>query len=171
RGTLPHQRPPHRHRMGAGSHDGHRAPRRGQGHRPVHTGPPAARPHAVHVGGGAHVPVVDGRRGRRARGQTAAARGVEAQSAPPATRHRTRRRLTNSRTCAPEADDMGFSGASSQYRPRVVFLAVPYAMSVAGIQTLGASLTLEVVREADALGYDSAWAAEANAVEAMALLG
>jgi len=44
-------------------------------------------------------------------------------------------------------------------------------MSVAGIQTLGAPLTLEVAREADALGYDSAWVAEANAVEAMALLG
>src|SRR5436190_2589504 len=44
-------------------------------------------------------------------------------------------------------------------------------MSVAGIQTLGAPLTLEVAREADALGYDSAWVAEANAAEAMALLG
>src|SRR5262245_66079664 len=44
-------------------------------------------------------------------------------------------------------------------------------MSVAGIQTLGADLTIDVVREADALGYDSAWVAEANAVEAMALLG
>jgi probable F420-dependent oxidoreductase len=52
-----------------------------------------------------------------------------------------------------------------------VFPAVPYSMSVAGIQTLGAPLTLEVAREADALGYDSAWVAEANAVEAMALLG
>ena len=46
-----------------------------------------------------------------------------------------------------------------------------YAMSVAGIQTLGADLTLDVVREADALGYDSAWVAEANAVEAMSMLG
>src|SRR5436853_4396970 len=54
---------------------------------------------------------------------------------------------------------------------RVVFPAVSYSMSVAGIQTLGAPLTLDVAREADALGYDSAWAAEANAVEAMALLG
>jgi probable F420-dependent oxidoreductase len=52
-----------------------------------------------------------------------------------------------------------------------VFRPVPYSMSVAGIQTLGAPLTLEVAREADALGYDSAWVAEANAVEAMALLG
>ena len=46
-----------------------------------------------------------------------------------------------------------------------------YAMSVAGIQTLGTDLTLDVVREADALGYDSAWVAEANAAEAMSLLG
>jgi len=46
-----------------------------------------------------------------------------------------------------------------------------YAMSVAGIQTLGADLTLDVTREADALGYSSAWVAEANAAEAMALLG
>jgi probable F420-dependent oxidoreductase len=46
-----------------------------------------------------------------------------------------------------------------------------YAMSVAGIQTLGADLTLDVVREADALGYTSAWVAEANAAEAMSLLG
>jgi probable F420-dependent oxidoreductase len=46
-----------------------------------------------------------------------------------------------------------------------------YAMSVAGIQTLGAELTLDVVREADRLGYRSAWVAEANAAEAMALLG
>ena len=46
-----------------------------------------------------------------------------------------------------------------------------YAMSIAGVQTLGAELSLDVAREADALGYDSAWVAEANAVEAMALLG
>ena len=46
-----------------------------------------------------------------------------------------------------------------------------YAMSVAGIQTLGTDLTLDVVREADALGYTSAWVAEANAAEAMSLLG
>ena len=44
-------------------------------------------------------------------------------------------------------------------------------MSVAGIQTLGAELTLDVAREADALGYDSVWVAEANAAEAMSLLG
>jgi probable F420-dependent oxidoreductase len=44
-------------------------------------------------------------------------------------------------------------------------------MSVAGIQTLGADLTLSVAREADDLGYTSAWVAEANAAEAMALLG
>lgn len=46
-----------------------------------------------------------------------------------------------------------------------------YAMSVAGIQTLGADLSLDVAREADTLGYRSAWVAEANAAEAMALLG
>jgi len=44
-------------------------------------------------------------------------------------------------------------------------------MSVAGIQTLGTDLTLDVVREADALGYTSAWVAEASAAEAMAMLG
>jgi probable F420-dependent oxidoreductase len=46
-----------------------------------------------------------------------------------------------------------------------------YAMSVAGIQTLGTDMTLDVAREADALGYDSVWVAEANAAEAMSLLG
>jgi probable F420-dependent oxidoreductase len=46
-----------------------------------------------------------------------------------------------------------------------------YAVSVAGIQTLGADLMLDVAREADTLGYRSAWVAEANAAEAMALLG
>jgi probable F420-dependent oxidoreductase len=46
-----------------------------------------------------------------------------------------------------------------------------YSMSVAGIQTLGADLTLDVARQADALGYDSVWVAEANATEAMSMLG
>ena len=46
-----------------------------------------------------------------------------------------------------------------------------YAMSVAGIQTLGTDMTLDVAREADALGYESLWVAEANAAEAMSLLG
>jgi probable F420-dependent oxidoreductase len=45
------------------------------------------------------------------------------------------------------------------------------AMSVAGLQTLGAPMSIDVAREADALGYSSIWAAEANAAEAMALLG
>jgi probable F420-dependent oxidoreductase len=44
-------------------------------------------------------------------------------------------------------------------------------MSVAGLQTLGASLSLDVAREADDLGYSSIWAAEANAAESMSLLG
>lgn len=44
-------------------------------------------------------------------------------------------------------------------------------MSVAGLQTLGAPMSIDVAREADALGYSSIWAAEANAAEAMALLG
>jgi probable F420-dependent oxidoreductase len=46
-----------------------------------------------------------------------------------------------------------------------------YGLSVAGIQTLGAGLTLDVARAADGLGYDSLWVAEANATEAMAMLG
>lgn len=46
-----------------------------------------------------------------------------------------------------------------------------YAMSIAGVQTLGAELSLDVAREADALGYESVWVAEANAAEAMSLLG
>ena len=45
------------------------------------------------------------------------------------------------------------------------------AVSVAGLQTLGAPLSLDVAREADELGYGSVWVAEANAAEAMALLG
>jgi probable F420-dependent oxidoreductase len=45
------------------------------------------------------------------------------------------------------------------------------AVSVAGLQTLGASLSLEVAHEADALGYSALWVAEANAAEALAMLG
>ena len=44
-------------------------------------------------------------------------------------------------------------------------------MSIAGVQTLGADLSLDVAREADALGCESVWVAEANAAEAMSLLG
>jgi probable F420-dependent oxidoreductase len=44
-------------------------------------------------------------------------------------------------------------------------------MSVAGLQTLGTALSLDVAREADELGYSSIWAAEANAAESMSLLG
>jgi probable F420-dependent oxidoreductase len=45
------------------------------------------------------------------------------------------------------------------------------AVSVAGVQTLGAALSLDIAREADALGYSSIWVAEANAAESMSLLG
>jgi len=45
------------------------------------------------------------------------------------------------------------------------------AVSVAGLQTLGAAMSLDVAREADDLGYAAVWAAEANAAEAMSLLG
>jgi probable F420-dependent oxidoreductase len=45
------------------------------------------------------------------------------------------------------------------------------AVSVAGLQTLGARLSLDVAREADELGYASVWVAEANAAESMSLLG
>jgi probable F420-dependent oxidoreductase len=45
------------------------------------------------------------------------------------------------------------------------------AVSVAGLQTLGAQMSLDVAREADELGYSSLWAAEANAAESMSLLG
>src|SRR5690348_4799621 len=45
------------------------------------------------------------------------------------------------------------------------------AVSVAGLQTLGAALSVDVAREADELDYASVWVAEANAAEAMALLG
>jgi probable F420-dependent oxidoreductase len=45
------------------------------------------------------------------------------------------------------------------------------AVSVAGLQTLGASMSLDVAREADELGFSSVWVAEANAAEAMSLLG
>jgi probable F420-dependent oxidoreductase len=44
-------------------------------------------------------------------------------------------------------------------------------MSVAGLQTLGAPMAVDVAREADDLGYSSVWAAEANAAEAFSLLG
>jgi len=46
-----------------------------------------------------------------------------------------------------------------------------YAVSIAGVQTLGAELSLDVAREADAIGCESVWVAEANAAEAMSLLG
>ncbi|GIU86851.1 MAG: LLM class F420-dependent oxidoreductase [Acidimicrobiia bacterium] len=46
-----------------------------------------------------------------------------------------------------------------------------HAVSVAGLQTLGAPLSLDVARRADALGFSSIWVAEANAAEAMSLLG
>ena len=44
-------------------------------------------------------------------------------------------------------------------------------VSIAGLQTLGAPMSLNVAREADELGYHSIWAAEANAAEATSLLG
>jgi len=46
-----------------------------------------------------------------------------------------------------------------------------WGVSVAGIQTLGAPMTLDVAREAGAHGYSSVWVAEAAAAEAMSLLG
>jgi probable F420-dependent oxidoreductase len=46
-----------------------------------------------------------------------------------------------------------------------------WGVSVAGIQTLGAPMTLDVAREAGAHGYSSLWVAEAAAAEAMSLLG
>lgn len=48
---------------------------------------------------------------------------------------------------------------------------LPLGASVAGLQTLGAALTLDVARAADALRYRSVWVAEANAAEACSLLG
>jgi probable F420-dependent oxidoreductase len=45
------------------------------------------------------------------------------------------------------------------------------AVSVAGLQTLGAAMALDVAREADDLGFSSIWVAEANAAEGMSLLG
>jgi len=45
------------------------------------------------------------------------------------------------------------------------------AVSVAGMQTLGTHLSLDVAREADALGFSAVWVAEANAAEGMSLLG
>jgi probable F420-dependent oxidoreductase len=45
------------------------------------------------------------------------------------------------------------------------------AVSVAGLQTLGTAISLDVAREADDLGYAALWVAEANAAEGMSLLG
>jgi len=45
------------------------------------------------------------------------------------------------------------------------------AVSVAGLQTLGAGMSLDVAREADDLGFAAVWVAEANAAEGMSLLG
>src|ERR1700751_1087773 len=44
-------------------------------------------------------------------------------------------------------------------------------VSVAGMQTLGAPMSLAVAREAGDLGYQSVWVAEASAAEAFSLLG
>jgi probable F420-dependent oxidoreductase len=46
-----------------------------------------------------------------------------------------------------------------------------WAVSVAGLQTLGAAMSIDVAREADELGFSSVWVAEANAAEGMSLLG
>src|SRR5690242_20129075 len=48
---------------------------------------------------------------------------------------------------------------------------LPYAMSIAGVQTLGAPMSVDIAREADDLGFQSVWAAEANAAEAFSVLG
>jgi probable F420-dependent oxidoreductase len=48
---------------------------------------------------------------------------------------------------------------------------LPYAMAIAGVQTLGAPMAIDIASEADALGFQSVWAAEANAVEAFSMLG
>src|SRR5437868_2546641 len=45
------------------------------------------------------------------------------------------------------------------------------AVSVEGLQTLGAGLSLDIAREADELGFAAVWVAEANAAEGMSLLG
>ena len=45
------------------------------------------------------------------------------------------------------------------------------AVSVAGLQTVGAAMSLDVAKEADDLGFTTVWVAEANAAEAMSLLG
>src|SRR3974390_2255518 len=45
------------------------------------------------------------------------------------------------------------------------------AVSVAGMQTLGTDMSIDVAREADALGFSSVWVAEANAAEGLSLLG
>jgi probable F420-dependent oxidoreductase len=46
-----------------------------------------------------------------------------------------------------------------------------HAVSVAGLQTLGAQMSVDVARESNELGYGSVWVAEANSAEAMSLLG
>ncbi|HEX5096171.1 MAG TPA: LLM class flavin-dependent oxidoreductase [Acidimicrobiia bacterium] len=45
------------------------------------------------------------------------------------------------------------------------------AVSIAGVQTLGAPMAVDIAREAGELGYTSVWAAEANAAEALSVLG
>jgi probable F420-dependent oxidoreductase len=44
-------------------------------------------------------------------------------------------------------------------------------VSIAGVQTLGAPMSVDIAHEADDLGYQSVWAAEANAAEAFSVLG
>ena len=63
------------------------------GRGPLHAQPPPPRPHPLHLDRGADVPVVDGRPGRRARGQARAPRGVAPQPAPAEAPRRGRARV------------------------------------------------------------------------------
>lgn len=46
-----------------------------------------------------------------------------------------------------------------------------YAVTAAGVQTLGSGFQLDVARAAESAGYSSFWVAEANASEAFSILG
>ena len=139
--SVPHERPHDRDRMGAGSGDGHRAPRPLHRHRPLHPRTGGSGADALHAG----------RRRSTSRG------GWPGRSAQRGAQPILQRvwRANLERLAAPRSI------------PRMTNLAV----SVAGLQTLGAPMSLDVAREADELGYTSVWVAEANAAEAMSLLG
>ena len=118
---VPHERPHDRHRVGAGPGHGHRAPRPVHRYRPLH-----AR--------------------TRSAPDARASRGPRRSDFPWWMGGAGRRARARSRSCAAcGAANLAARCARPRSIPRMTNLAV----SVAGLQTLGAPMSLDVAREAD----------------------